>query len=132
MFWIFFTTLYHTKSSQSGVRIRCERNLTKSHYFSRLGESLNEPSIIPKKYWSILHSLLHTRKITKSPPIRHNNTLFWYLGKTEYLQLFFWKAMFLNWDRRCVTCGLSTTPPSLRISKSRSSKNTFYYSGFWC
>ena len=46
----------------------------KSNYFSRLGESLNDPVITPKKYWSILHGFLHKRKIPKIPPIRHNNT----------------------------------------------------------
>ena len=46
----------------------------KSNYFSRLGESLNDPAITPKKYWLILHSFLHKPKIPKSPPIHHNNT----------------------------------------------------------
>ena len=46
----------------------------KYNYFSRLGESLNDPAITPKKYWSILHSFLHKHKISKIPPIRHNNT----------------------------------------------------------
>ena len=41
---------------------------------SRLGESLNDPAITPKKYCSILHIFLHKRKIPKIPPIRHNNT----------------------------------------------------------
>ena len=31
----------------------------KSNYFSRLGESLNDPTITPKKYLSILHRFLH-------------------------------------------------------------------------
>ena len=46
----------------------------KSKYFSRLGESLNDPEITPKKYWSILHSFLHKCKMPKIPPRRHNNT----------------------------------------------------------
>ena len=107
---MFFTTFYLTKSSQSGVRIRCGwmalekaktyrryfkhdrsiadhqilRDITsrcksaikeaKSNYFSRLGESLNDPAITPKKYWSILHSFLHKHKILKISPMRHNNT----------------------------------------------------------
>ena len=45
----------------------------KSNYFSRLGESLNDPAITPKKYWSVLQRLLHKLKIPKIPPIRHNN-----------------------------------------------------------
>ena len=52
----------------------------KSYYFLRLGESWNDPAITPKMYWSILHSFLHKRKYPKS----------------EYLQLFFCKAMLLN------------------------------------
>ena len=35
----------------------------KSNYFIRLGESWNDPAIIPKMYWSILHSFLHKCKI---------------------------------------------------------------------
>ena len=46
----------------------------KSNYFSCLEESPNDPAITSKKYWLILHRLLHNRKIPKIPPIRHNNT----------------------------------------------------------
>ena len=46
----------------------------KSNYYSRLGNSLNDPAITPKEYWSMLHSFLHKRKIPKIPPIHHNNT----------------------------------------------------------
>ena len=58
------------------ITSRCKSAIkdAKSNYFSRLGESLNDPAITPKKYWSILHSFLHKRKILKIPPMRHNNT----------------------------------------------------------
>ena len=58
------------------ITSRCKSAIkeAKSNYFSRLGESLNDPAITPKKYWSILHRFLHKRKIPKIPPIRHNNT----------------------------------------------------------
>ena len=35
---------------------------------------MNDPLIAPKKYWSILQSFLHKRKMPKIPPTRHNNT----------------------------------------------------------
>ena len=55
---------------------RCKSAIkeAKSNYFSRLGESINDPGITPEKYWSILHRFLHKRKIHKIPLIRHNNT----------------------------------------------------------
>ena len=58
------------------VTSRCKSaiNEAKSNYFSNLGECLNDPAITPKKYWLILHSFLHKRKIPKIPPIRLNNT----------------------------------------------------------
>ena len=57
------------------ITSRCKSAIkeAKSNYFSRLGESLNDPAITPKKYWSILHSFLYKRKIPKIPPIRHNS-----------------------------------------------------------
>ena len=119
VFWMFFTTLYKTKSSQSRVTIRrgwllrliewslkkqksiavmlsrCKSAIkeVKFNYFFRLGESLNDSAITPKKYWWILHSFLHKQKIPNIPPICHNNMFVfnWYLGKSEYLQLFFAK-----------------------------------------
>ena len=59
-----------------GITSSCKStiNEAKSNYFSRVGESLTDPAITPKKYWSNLHSFLHKRKIPKIPPIRHNNT----------------------------------------------------------
>ena len=53
------------------ITSRCKRAIkeTKSNYFSRLGESLNNPAITSRKYQSILHSFLHKHKIPKIPPI---------------------------------------------------------------
>ena len=45
----------------------------KSNYFSYLGEYLNDPAITLKKYCSTLYIFVHKRKITKIPPICHNN-----------------------------------------------------------
>ena len=56
-----------------GRRCKSAVKEAKSNYFSSSGESLNNPVITPKKYWSILHSFLHKRKIPKISPIRHNN-----------------------------------------------------------
>ena len=58
------------------ITSRCRSAIkeAKSNYFSRLGETLNDPAITPKKYWSILQSFLHKRKIPRIPLIRHNNT----------------------------------------------------------
>ena len=58
------------------ITSRCKSAIkeAKSNYFSRLGKSLNDPAITLKKYWSILHSFLHKRKIPKIPTIGHNNT----------------------------------------------------------
>ena len=57
-----------------GARCKSAIKGAKSNYFPRLGESLNDPAITLKKYWSILHRFLHKRKILKIPPIRRNNT----------------------------------------------------------
>ena len=40
----------------------------KSNYFSRLGESLNDPAITPKKYWLILHNFYISPKYPKFLP----------------------------------------------------------------
>ena len=58
------------------VTSRCKSVIkeTKSNYFSRFGESLNDPAITPKRYWLILHSFPHKHKIPKIAPIRHSST----------------------------------------------------------
>ena len=50
------------------ITSRCKSAIkeTKSNYFSRLGEFLNDPAITPKKYWSIVHRFQHKRKIPKN------------------------------------------------------------------
>ena len=71
--------------------------VAKSNYFSRLGESLNDPAITLKKYCSILHTFLPKRNIPKIPPICHNNTFLTdTLVKANTFNSFFGKAMFLN------------------------------------
>ena len=77
---------------------RCKRAIkeTKSDYFSRLGQSQNDPTITPKKYWTILHSFLHKHKIPKIPPIRHINTFLTdTLVKANTFNSFFAKQRFL-------------------------------------
>ena len=116
------------------ITLKCKSAIkeAKSNYFSRLGESLNDPAITPKKYWSILHRFLHKRKIPKIPPIRHNNTFLTdTLVKANTFNSFFAKQCSLI-ETDWVTCRISANPPSLRINKSWSSKNSFCYSRFWC
>ena len=48
----------------------------KDVYFTRLANSLNDPNIGSKKYWSILNQFLHKRKIPKIPPVRDTKSLF--------------------------------------------------------
>ena len=59
------------------ITARCRTLIKKAKdgYFSRLGNTLNNPDIGPKKYWSILHCFLNKRKTPKIPPIRHNNAI---------------------------------------------------------
>ena len=81
------------------ITSRCKSGIkeTKSNYFSRLGESLNDPAITPKKYWSVLHRFLHKLKIPKIPLIRHNNTFLTDTSvKADTFNSFFSKAMFFN------------------------------------
>ena len=54
------------------VSYRCKLAIkdAKESYFTRLGNSLNDPNIGSKKYWSVLNQFLHKRKIPKIPPIR--------------------------------------------------------------
>ena len=60
------------KQALREVTFRCTsaiRNAKKS-YFEKLGNTLNDPNIGSKRYWSILNKFLHKRKIPKIPPIR--------------------------------------------------------------
>eukprot|EP00111_Clytia_hemisphaerica_P007008 TCONS_00020319-protein len=52
------------------VECRLAINTAKDNYFSRLGNSLNDPNIGSKKYWSTLKQFLSIRKTPKIPPIR--------------------------------------------------------------
>ena len=45
-------------------------------YFSRLGNSLNDPNIGNKKYWSTLKQFLNVRKTPKIPPVRNDRNVF--------------------------------------------------------
>ena len=57
------------------ITSRCKGAIkaAKSNYFSGLGESLNDPAITLKRYWSVLHRFLHKCKIPKISLIHHNN-----------------------------------------------------------
>ena len=44
----------------------------KYNYYARLGNTLNDPNIGPKKYWYTLIQLLHNRNMPKIPPIRND------------------------------------------------------------
>ena len=47
---------------------------SKEAYFHKLGKKLNDSSLIPKTYWSILNNFLGKRKIPQIPPIIFNGT----------------------------------------------------------
>ena len=44
----------------------------KKSYYSHLGNSLNDPSLSSKKYWSILKKFLNKKKAPRIPPVRDN------------------------------------------------------------
>ena len=56
---------------------RCEHAIkeAKENYFTRLGNSLNDPSIGSKRYWSTLKKFLDQRKCPKIPPIRDERNI---------------------------------------------------------
>ena len=56
-------------------RCRLAIKEAKENYFSRLGNFLNDPNIVSKKYWSTLKKFLSTRKTPKVPPIRNNRNI---------------------------------------------------------
>ena len=59
----------HSRKIFRDITSRCKSAIkeAKSNYFPPLGESLNDPSITPQKYWSVLHRFLHMCKIPKIP-----------------------------------------------------------------
>ena len=78
------------------ITARCRTLIKKAKdgYFSRLGNTLNNPDIGPKKYWSILHCFLNKRKTPKIPPIRHNNAIVTNITeKANIFNIFFCQAM---------------------------------------
>ena len=54
------------------VQSRCRRAIkdAKNSFYSRLANSLNDPNLSSKKYWSILNQFLHKKKTPRIPPIR--------------------------------------------------------------
>ena len=59
------------------VRARCRSliKVRKTEYYEKLSNSLNDPYISPKKYWSVLHRFLNKREISQIPPVRHNDKM---------------------------------------------------------
>lgn len=59
------------------ITFRCKNAVkdAKNAYFFRLSESLNDPNMDSKRYWSILSKFLHKRKIPKIPPVRDTNNV---------------------------------------------------------
>ena len=59
------------------IQARCKSLIQKrkSDYYKNLSDSLNDPNISPKKYWSVLHRFLNKRKSPQIPPIRQNDTV---------------------------------------------------------
>ena len=47
----------------------------KDNYFSRLGNSLNDPNIGSKRYWSSLKQFLSARRAPKIPTIRNERNV---------------------------------------------------------
>ena len=56
-------------------RCRLAIKTAKDNNFSRLGNSLNDPNIGSKKYWSTLKQFLNVRKTPKIPPIRNDRNV---------------------------------------------------------
>ena len=57
------------------ITFRCKMAVkdAKESYFSRLANSLNDPNIESKKYWSIINQFLCKRKSPRIPPVRDAN-----------------------------------------------------------
>ena len=60
---------YH---SLRDITNRCKVAIDKAKeaYLTRLGNSLNDPNIASKRYWSIINKFLQKRKMPKIPPVR--------------------------------------------------------------
>ena len=59
------------------ITFRCKAAIcdAKEIYFTRIANSLNDPNICSKKYWSILTNLIHGRKSMKIPPVRNSRNI---------------------------------------------------------
>ena len=57
----------------SAAQSRCKRaiKIAKKSYYTRLANSLNDPNLASKKYWSILNQFLHKKKAPRIPPVRN-------------------------------------------------------------
>ena len=47
----------------------------KERYTSKLRKKLDDPSTMPKAYWSILHTFLNNKKIPNIPPLNVNGKI---------------------------------------------------------
>ena len=63
-----FVTLCEAQSRSR----RAVRDAKRAHY-SRLADSLNDPNLKSKKYWSIINQFLHKKKAPRIPPVRDSN-----------------------------------------------------------
>ena len=61
--------------NESCTRCKILINDRKIEYYKNMSDSLNDPGISSKKYWSILHRFLKKRKAPQIPPIRQNDIL---------------------------------------------------------
>ena len=59
------------------IQARCKSLIKKwkTEYYKKLSDSLNDPLISSKKYWSVLHRFLNKQKSRQKTPIRHDNTV---------------------------------------------------------
>ena len=77
----------------SAAQSRCKKAIkdAKKSYYTRLANSLNDPSLASKKYWSILNQFLHKKKAPRIPPVRNatNNLVAGTSEKANIFNLFF-------------------------------------------
>ena len=74
---------------------RCKRAVkeTKKLYYSNLANSLNDPNLSSKKYWSVLNQFLNKKKKPRIPPLRNsrNNLISETSEKADIFNQFFAK-----------------------------------------
>ena len=62
----------------------------KENYYRNEGKKLLDPTLGPKKYWSILNSFLGNKKMPTIPPLMENGEIITdYLGKAEIFNNYF-------------------------------------------